>query len=157
MAKAVEPKSFNSLAFQEKLEMGLLKEFKEFAMRGNVIDLAVGVIMGAAFGKIVESLVKNVITPPIGYLIGGKQFEDLTFALPELTLAGQQLKPVTVNYGAFLQSTFDFVIIAFCVFMLIKGMNMLWKKKAEAPKPAELSTQEKLLIEIRDLLKAKPA
>jgi large conductance mechanosensitive channel len=137
--------------------MGLLKEFKEFAMRGNVVDLAVGVIMGAAFGKIVDSLVKNVITPPIGYVIGGKQFEDLKAPLPAITIAGKTLEPVTVNYGAFLQSTFDFVIIAFCIFLLIKVMNMLWKKKAEAPKPAELSTQEKLLTEIRDLLKSAPA
>ncbi len=137
--------------------MGLLKEFKDFAMRGNVIDLAVGVIIGAAFGKIVESLVKNVLTPPIGYLIGGKQFEKLSIALPPLEIAGQKLEPVTINYGAFLQATFDFIIIAFCVFLLIKAMNMLWKKKVEDPKPAELSTQEKLLTEIRDLLQRQAA
>jgi large conductance mechanosensitive channel len=127
--------------------MGLLSEFKQFAMRGNVIDLAVGVIIGAAFGKIVSSLVADVIMPPIGYLVGGVKFTDLKAPLP--------VGDVTVNYGNFLQATFDFIIVAICVFLLVKAMNTLIKKKEAAPKPAELSTQEKLLTEIRDLLKTE--
>ncbi|HTN73823.1 MAG TPA: large-conductance mechanosensitive channel protein MscL [Pirellulaceae bacterium] len=136
--------------------MGLLQEFKAFAMRGNVVDLAVGVIIGTAFGKIVSSLVADVIMPPIGYLIGGVKFTDLKKALPPVEVAGVKLEPAVIEYGKFLQATFDFLIVAFCVFLMIKAMNMLIKKKEEAPKPAELSTQEKLLVEIRDLLKATP-
>jgi large conductance mechanosensitive channel len=141
----------------------ILQEFKAFAMRGNVIDLAVGLIMGAAFTKIVSSLVSDVIMPPIGYAIGGVKFTDLnvligTKLVEEKNAGGevvQTLQKVTLNYGSFLQTVFDFLIVAFCVFMLIKLMNWLWKKKEEAPKPAELSTQEKLLVEIRDLLKSQ--
>src|SRR5262245_27267942 len=125
---------------------GLLQEFKSFAMRGNVVDMAVGVIMGAAFGKIVSSVVADVIMPPIGYLTGGVKFTELKYALPKLSiripnpdnpteLVTKTLEPVTINYGTFLQTTFDFLIIAICIFALVKVMNTLFRKKAEAPKP----------------------
>jgi large conductance mechanosensitive channel len=138
--------------------MGFIKEFKEFAMRGNVLDMAVGVIIGGAFGKIVSSLVNDVIMPPIGWLIGGINFTDLSVKLPVNPLTPDQ-DPVTINYGQFLQTTLDFLIVAFCIFLLIKGINKLSKKKEEepaAPAPApEPSAEEKLLTEIRDLLKQK--
>ena len=139
--------------------MGFIKEFKEFAMRGNVIDMAVGVIIGGAFGKIVSSLVNDVIMPPIGWLIGGINFTDLSLKLPINPLTPDQ-EPVTVNYGAFLQTTLDFIIVAFCIFLLIKGINKLsaLKKKEEeaaAPEAPKGPTQEELLAEIRDLLKQK--
>jgi large conductance mechanosensitive channel len=127
--------------------MGLLNEFKAFVMRGNVIDLAVGVIIGAAFGKIVSSLVADVIMPPIGYVVGGVNFSDLS-----LVLAGGE-KPVTINYGNFLQTVFDFLIVALCVFLMIKAVSAIYRKKEAAP--AEPSNQEKLLAEIRDVLKAR--
>jgi len=138
--------------------MSVISEFRQFIQRGNVIDLAVGVIMGAAFGKIVNSLVADVIMPPIGYFIGGVKFTDLKYKmppLPELLNADPKAEPATINYGNFLQITFDFLIIAFCVFLLVKGINALQKKKEQAATPPELSTTEKLLIEIRDSLKAK--
>ena len=136
--------------------MGMLKEFKDFAMRGNVIDMAVGVVIGGAFGKIVSSLVADVIMPPIGLLLGGVNFTDLKLTLKE---AADGADAVTLNYGNFLQVTVDFIIIAFAIFMLIKGINALsnLRKKEEeaAPAPAapEPSAEEKLLTEIRDLLK----
>ncbi len=135
-----------------------LNEFKEFAMRGNVLDMAVGVIIGGAFGKIVSSVVDDVIMPPIGWLIGGVNFADLKFTLPTVNVAGEELKAATINYGNFLQTCFDFLIVAFCIFMLIKVVNKISKKKeeekpAEAPKAPEPSNEEKLLMEIRDLLK----
>ncbi len=144
--------------------MGLVQEFKDFAMKGNVVDMAVGVIMGGAFGKIVNSVVADVLMPPIGYLIGGIKFTDLSFKLPSMTIktpdpanpgsfVDKVLDPVSVNYGNFLQTGFDFLIIALCVFGLVKVMNRVMKKK-EAP-PAGPSPQEKLLGEIRDLLKAR--
>ena len=119
--------------------MSMLQEFKEFAMRGNVVDLAVGVIMGTAFNKIVTSLVNDVVMPPIGYAIGGVKFSDLKHPLPEMVIPGTSTKlpPVTINYGNFLQATFDFLIVAFCVFLLVKVMNRLMRKKVEAPKPPE--------------------
>ena len=137
-----------------------LSEFKQFAMRGNVLDMAVGVIIGGAFGKIVSSIVNDIIMPPIGWLIGGVKFTDLKCTLPQLDLGVEKLDPVTINYGNFLQTTFDFIIIAFCVFLLVKGINRLaQKKKEEAPKveskTPEPSAEEKLLTEIRDLLKNK--
>ena len=144
--------------------MGLIKEFKEFAMRGNVVDLAVGVIMGGAFGKIVTSLVTDILMPPIGYLIGGVSFKDLSFKLPEIKIPvpdpseptkmiEKALPAVTVNYGNFLQTIFDFLIVAFCIFLLVKVMNTLSKKKDEAPAaPPEPPADVKLLTEIRDLL-----
>lgn len=142
--------------------MKLIEEFKQFVQRGNVVDLAVGVIMGAAFGKIVSSLVADVLTPPIGYVIGGVKFTDLKAKLPAKEildpLTGQTIKlsEATVNYGNFLQATFDFLIIAMCVFAMIKAINALKRKEEAAPPPpAEPSAQEKLLMEIRDLLKAQ--
>ena len=117
--------------------MSLLKEFKSFAMRGNVIDLAVGVIIGGAFGKIVASLVADVIMPPIGLLVGGVNFIDLKWEMKAAEIVdGVEKAAVTLNYGNFLQVTFDFIIVAFAIFMFIKGMNKLNKKKEEAPAPA---------------------
>lgn len=139
--------------------MGLATEFKAFVQRGNVIDLAVGVIMGAAFGKIVASLVGDLILPPIGYLIGGVNFNDLQIVLSEAqTKAADGVdKPAAVlKYGAFIQAVFDFLIISFCVFLLVKGVNRLEIAKKEE-KPKEPSTEEKLLTEIRDLLKQQKA
>lgn len=140
--------------------MSFLKEFKEFAMKGNVMDLAVGVIIGAAFGKIVTALVDNVLMPIIGIFTGGVNFSDKYALLnsskgtdfPSLAKAKEAGAPV-LAYGAFIQSVIDFIIIAFCIFLLIKFMNRLIRKKEDAPAPAALSTQEKLLTEIRDLLK----
>ncbi len=134
--------------------MSFFKEFKDFAMKGNVVDMAVGVIIGAAFGKIVSSLVSDVIMPPIGVLVGGVNFTDLAITLKE---AQGDAPAVTLNYGNFLQVVFDFLIVAFCVFLLVKGINTLTRKKKEepaAPAPApEPSNEEKLLTEIRDILK----
>ena len=137
-----------------------LNEFKEFAMRGNVLDMGVGVIIGGAFGKIVSSVVDDVIMPPIGWLIGGVNFADLKLTLPTVQVAGEEFKTATINYGSFLQTCFDFLIVAFCIFMLIKAVNKLAKKKEEpkepeAPKAPEPSAEEKLLMEIRDLLKSQ--
>ena len=129
--------------------MSLASEFKEFAMKGNVVDMAVGVIVGAAFGKIVSSLVGNVIMPVLGKPIGGFNFTDMAFALGT-DPAG---KPVAITYGVFLQSIFDFVIIALVLFMALRGINRLKKPQpaAAAPPPAP-SREEQLLTEIRDLL-----
>lgn len=139
--------------------MSFIKEFKEFAMKGNVMDLAVGVIIGGAFGKIVTSLVDNILMPVIGLFTQGRNFNDLFVQLDHskgevATLADAKTKGIAVfAYGAFIQSVIDFLIIAFCIFLLVKFMNKLTKKKEEAPAPPELSTQEKLLTEIRDELK----
>ena len=131
--------------------MGFVKEFKDFAMRGNVMDMAIGIIIGGAFGKIISSLVSDVIMPPIGLAVGGVNFSDLKMTLREATVG---VEAVTVNYGAFLQNTFDFVIIALAIFMMIKAMNNMKKKEEEAPAaPPEPTKEEKLLTEIRDLLK----
>jgi large conductance mechanosensitive channel len=132
--------------------MSLVKEFKDFAMRGNVVDMAVGIIIGAAFGKIVSSLVKDVIMPPIGVMVGGVDFSDLSVVLVE---AAGDTAAVTLNYGMFLQTIFYFVIVAFAIFMAIKAMNKMKKKEAEAPPapPPGPSNEEQLLAEIRDLLK----
>ncbi len=144
--------------------MGFLQEFKAFALKGNVMDMAVGVIIGGAFGKIVTSLVNDVIMPPIGLLIGGVDFTDLKLTLKKAVVeAGTEIAPaVTWNYGAFIQQVVDFTILAFCVFMMVKVMNQLIKKREEAPAPApapapepEPSAEEKLLMEIRDLLKER--
>ncbi|HQG62286.1 MAG TPA: large-conductance mechanosensitive channel protein MscL [Bacteroidales bacterium] len=131
--------------------MKLIDEFKAFAMRGNVVDMAVGIIIGAAFGKIVSSIVSDIIMPPIGLLLGGVNFTDLKVVMKAATEANPA---VTWNYGNFLQVTFDFLIVAFAVFMLIKGINAM-KKKEEAvpPPPPAPSKEETLLSEIRDLLK----
>lgn len=128
--------------------MTIVNEFLAFIKRGNVIDLAVGVIIGAAFGKIVSSLVADVLMPPIGYLVGGVKFTELKHPL----VKGEN--GVTINYGNFLQATFDFLIIAFCVFLLVKGINAVYRKPES--KSVETPPQEKLLAEIRDLLKSRP-
>lgn len=132
--------------------MGFLKEFREFAMRGNVVDMAVGIIIGAAFGKIVSSLVADVIMPPLGLIIGGVDFSDLAVTLKA---AVDGAPAVTLGYGKFIQTVVDFTIVAFAIFVAIKAMNTLARsKQAEAPAAApEPSAQEKLLAEIRDLLK----
>lgn len=144
--------------------MGLVKEFKEFAMKGNVVDLAVGVIIGAAFGKIVNSMVKDIIMPPIGLILGGVDFKDLKIILKKaqpaeilkgLEKATEEIPEVSINYGLFIQNIFEFIIIAFCVFLIIQAMNKLSHKEAVAPtvEPPPPSNEEKLLSEIRDLLK----
>jgi large conductance mechanosensitive channel len=136
--------------------MGLIKEFKQFAMKGNVVDMAVGIIIGAAFGKIVGSVVSDVIMPPIGLMLGGVNFSDLNIVLKEASTnpAGEAVKAVTLNYGTFIQTIIDFIIIAFSVFMLIKAMNKFKKKEVEKPVEAPAPpAQEVLLAEIRDLLK----
>ena len=131
--------------------MGMMKEFKEFAVKGNVIDMAVGIVIGAAFGKIVSSFVADVIMPPIGVLVGGIDFSNLAFTIKA---AAGDIPAVVISYGKFIQTAVDFTIIAFAIFMVIKGINALKKKEEEAPEePPEPSTQEVLLTEIRDLLK----
>ncbi|MBC2735437.1 MAG: large-conductance mechanosensitive channel protein MscL [Desulfobacteraceae bacterium] len=134
--------------------MGMMKEFKEFAVKGNVIDMAVGIVIGGAFGKIVSSFVADVIMPPIGVLIGGINFSNLAFTIKE---AAGDVPAVVLGYGKFIQTAVDFTIIAFAIFMVIKAINSLKRKEEEAPAaPPEPSKEEVLLTEIRDLLK-KPA
>ncbi|MGF7411194.1 large-conductance mechanosensitive channel protein MscL [Providencia alcalifaciens] len=132
--------------------MSFLKEFREFAMKGNVVDMAVGIIIGAAFGKIVSSLVADVIMPPLGLIIGGVDFKQFSLVLRE---AQGDIPTVVMNYGMFIQTIFDFVIVAFAIFMAIKVMNKVRREKEEAApaEPAAPSTEEVLLSEIRDLLK----
>jgi large conductance mechanosensitive channel len=133
--------------------MGMMKEFKEFVVKGNVVDMAVGIIIGAAFGKIVSSFVGDVITPPIGVLLGGVDFANLAFTVKG---AMGTAPAVVISYGKFIQTIVDFTIIAFVIFMAIKVINLLKKKEAEAPKaPPEPSREEALLGEIRDLLKGQ--
>lgn len=131
----------------------MMKEFKTFIMRGNILDLAVAVVIGAAFGKIVTSFVKDILMPPIGMLLGDVNFSDIVITLKE---AAGDVEAVTMNLGIFIQNIVDFVIVAFAIFMVIKAYNKTQKKKEEAPAPAappEPSNEEKLLAEIRDLLK----
>jgi large conductance mechanosensitive channel len=141
--------------------MKLVDEFKAFAMRGNVVDMAVGIIIGGAFGKIVSSVVSDVIMPPIGLLLGGVKFTDLKIVLKDPVMDAANnitTQAVSINYGNFIQSTVDFLIIAFAIFMMIKGMNKLKRKEevpAEAPAPPPPTNEEVLLAEIRDLLKNK--
>ena len=131
--------------------MKILNEFKAFAMKGNVIDMAVGIIIGMAFGKIVASAVADVLMPPIGLLLGGVNFTDLKIVMKAATEANPA---VTLNYGNFIQVTIDFLIVAFVIFLLIKGINATKKKEAELPPPPPAPTKEEtLLTEIRDLLK----
>ncbi|ATA26409.1 large-conductance mechanosensitive channel [Brenneria goodwinii] len=131
--------------------MSIIKEFREFAMRGNVVDLAVGVIIGAAFGKIVSSLVSDIIMPPLGLLIGGVDFKQFSLVL---RAAQGDVPAVVMHYGVFIQNIFDFIIVAFAIFMAIKLMNKLRRKQEDAPAaPPKPSAEEKLLTEIRDLLK----
>lgn len=134
-----------------------LNEFKEFAMRGNVLDMAVGVIIGGAFGKIVTSVVNNIIMPPIGMLTGGVDFTDLKLVIKDAVTEGGQVvsEAVTLNYGQFIQDVVDFLIISFCIFLMVKGIAALSRKKEEQPAAPEPSAEEKLLTEIRDLLKNK--
>ena len=132
--------------------MGFIKEFKEFAMKGNVMDMAVGVIIGAAFGKIVSSLVDDVLMPLVGMVTGNVDFTDLVFQI------GEGEDAAVLKYGTFIQNTVDFIIVAFCIFLMLKGINKLNLKKEEpAPEPEAPKgpTQEELLAEIRDLLKQK--
>ncbi len=137
--------------------MSIVKEFKQFAMRGNVIDMAVGIIIGGAFGKIVSSFVADVIMPPIGVLLGGVDFSSLKLTLKDAVLnsAGEVTNAsVSINYGVFINTVIDFLIIAFAIFMVIKAMNNMKKKEEAAPAPPPVpSNEEKLLSEIRDLLK----
>ena len=141
--------------------MGFLKEFKAFALKGNVMDMAVGVIIGGAFGKIVTSLVNDMIMPPIGILVGGVDFTNLKLVIKKAVVeGGAEVAPaVTWNYGAFIQQVVDFTILALCVFMMVKVMNKLLKKEeakpAPAPAPPAPSKEEVLLTEIRDILKNK--
>lgn len=133
--------------------MKLLQEFKEFAVKGNAVDMAVGIIVGAAFGKIVSSMVADVIMPPIGLLVGGIDFSDLTVTLKA---AAGDAPAVVLRYGVFVQTVVDFAIVAFAIFMLVKGINMLRRKEEAAPAaPPEPGPEEKLLTEIRDLLKKR--
>lgn len=136
----------------------MLQEFKQFAMRGNVVDMAVGIIIGGAFGKIVTSVVSDIIMPPIGLLVGGVNFTDLKVVLKEAVMEnGAEIAPaVTLNYGNFLQVVFDFIIVAFAIFLMVKGMNALNRKKAKEEAPAAPPAPPadiQLLTEIRDLLK----
>jgi len=140
--------------------MSILKEFKEFAMRGNMIDMAVGIIIGAAFGKIIASLVGDVLMPPIGLLLGGMNFTDINIVMKDAVLdpvTGAVVKEaVAIKIGNFIQVLIDFLIIAFSIFMIIKLINNLKKKKEEAPAPPPAPTKEEtLLTEIRDILKNK--
>jgi len=155
--------------FQEKEgnKMGLMKEFRDFAMRGNVIDLAVGVIIGAAFGRIVTSLVEDIIMPPIGKLIGNMDFSNLYFPLYELpasalefpkTLLEAKKLGSVVAYGNFITISINFMIVAFCIFLVIKAMNRMMKKAAAEPAPTAPpapTMDQQLLVEIRDLLKTR--
>ena len=141
--------------------MSFIQDFKAFALKGNVVDMAVGVVIGGAFGKIVTSIVNNIIMPPIGVLTGGMDFTDLKLVLKDAVKEGDQVvsEAVTLNYGQFIQDVVDFLIIAFCIFLMVKGIAALSRKKEEKPaEPApapEPSAEEKLLTEIRDLLKNK--
>lgn len=133
--------------------MSIVKEFKEFAVKGNVVDMAVGIIIGVAFGKIVSSFVADVLMPPIGLLVGGVDFSNLVVTLKA---AQEGAEAVTLRYGVFIQAVLDFVIVAFAVFVGVKALNMMRKKEAETPAaPPAPSAQEQLLMEIRDLLKQK--
>ena len=136
--------------------MGMMTEFREFAMRGNVIDLAVGVVIGGAFGKIVSALVDKVIMPPIGLLIGGVDFSKLVITLKAATVdaAGKEVPAVVLGYGEFINALIQFVIVAFAIFMVVKAINRLHKKPAEAPAAPAAPTEEVLLLrEIRDSLR----
>lgn len=148
--------------------MSMIKEFKEFAMRGNVVDLAVGVVIGGAFGKVVTSMVKDVLMPPIGKMMGGVNFSDLFINLDPSKMAkdGTVIKSIAqaneagaavIAYGSFINTLVDFTIIAFCIFMIVKAMNSMKKKPAPAAPaaPPEPTKEEKLLTEIRDVLKAR--
>jgi large conductance mechanosensitive channel len=128
-----------------------MKEFKEFAMKGNVVDMAVGIIIGGAFGKIISSFVSDVLMPPIGLLLGGMDFSKLALTLKS---GSEGVEPVLLNYGMFINTTIDFIIIAFAIFMAIKALNSMKKKEEAKPVPPPAPTKEETLLgEIRDLLK----
>ena len=138
--------------------MSMMSEFKDFAMRGNVMDMAVGIVIGSAFGKIVSSFVSDILMPPIGKLMGGVDFTQLFINLSDTTYetlaVAQEAGAPTLNYGNFIQTTLDFIIIAFAIFMVIKAMNSMKKKEAEAPAEPDKPSDEVLLLqEIRDSLK----
>lgn len=138
----------------------MFKEFKAFAMRGNVVDMAVGIIIGVAFGKIISSLVKDIIMPPIGVLLGGVDFSnlfiDLSMSGYTTIAAAEAAGAPLLKYGVFINTVIDFAIVAFAIFMMVKAMSKFKKQEAEAPAaPPEPTTEEKLLTEIRDLLKTK--
>ena len=138
--------------------MGLIKEFKEFAMRGNVLDMAVGIVIGGAFGKIVSSFVEDILMPPIGVLLGGVNFTDLKIVFKQAVMDGENVvtPEVALRYGNFIQVIIDFLIIAFAIFMLLKAVNKFNKKKEEAPAAPEAPPADvQLLTEIRDLLQKK--
>ncbi len=139
--------------------MSFIKEFKDFAMKGNVVDMAVGIIIGGAFGKIVSSIVNDIIMPPIGLLMGGVNFTDLKWTMKAAQLdaaTGEMVEAVTMNYGQFLQTTVDFIIVAFAIFMMIKAMNSLKKKEVVKPAAPPAPTKEEMLLtDIRDLLRAR--
>jgi large conductance mechanosensitive channel len=138
--------------------MGMLKEFKEFAVKGSVVDLAIGVIIGASFGKIVTSLVEQVIMPPIGLLLGGVDFSNLKWVLTAENPATEAIEEVAIQYGAFINTLIQFLIVAFVVFLVVKGINAMRRKQAAEPEaaPAAPTATEALLTEIRDALKARP-
>ena len=138
--------------------MKMLDEFKAFAMRGNVVDMAVGIIIGGAFGKIISSFVSDVLMPPLGLLLGGLDFKDMMYVMKEAVMQGEEIivPAVTVNYGLFIQNIIDFLIIAFAIFMAIKAMNSMKRKEEvaeEVAAPPAPTKEEELLAEIRDLLK----
>ncbi len=138
--------------------MGLIKEFKEFAMRGNVLDMAVGIVIGGAFGKIVSSFVEDILMPPIGVLMGGVNFSDLKVVFKQAVMDGENVvtPEVALRYGNFIQVIIDFLIIAFAIFMLLKAVNKFNKKKEDAPAAPEAPPADvQLLTEIRDLLQKK--
>ena len=132
-----------------------IQEFKQFAIKGNAIDMAVGIIIGTAFGKVISSIVDDIVMPPIGWLIGGVDFSDLKVTMPSIVISGvEQMKTVTINYGNFFQTLINFLIIALCVFLMVKSIHRLTGKKKEVSKLIPKSTnEEKLLTEIRDLIK----
>lgn len=144
--------SFGTLSYQQERIMSMMTEFKEFAIKGNAVDMAVGIIVGAAFGKIVSSFVNDVIMPPIGLLIGGVDFNKLTFTLKE---ASGDVAAVMISYGKFIQTVIDFTIIAFVIFIVIKAINSQKRKEEEPVPPPGPSKEELLLSDIRDILKEK--
>jgi large conductance mechanosensitive channel len=144
--------SFGALSCQQERIMSMMTEFKEFAIKGNAVDMAVGIIVGAAFGKIVSSFVNDVIMPPIGLLIGGVDFNKLTFTLKE---ASGDVAAVMISYGKFIQTVIDFTIIAFVIFIVIKAINSQKRKEEEPVPPLGPSKEELLLSDIRDILKEK--
>ncbi len=135
--------------------MSIISEFREFALKGNVVDLAIGVIIGAAFNGVVQSLVKDVVMPPIGWLTGGLDFSDLAVTLPRSPLSPEDAELVTINYGVFLTTLISFFIVSWVIFLLVKAINRMKRRQEEAPKADELPADVKLLTEIRDLLKAR--